>query len=204
MARVEDQELIAWCLSGSDAAWEELVNRYSGLIYSVALKYGLSQEDAADVFQTVCLQWWQSLDQLRDVERLGGWLATMTGRAAWRLISGRRRAREHEMQSAEEMLYTIPGKDPLPEEMLLAAERSEGLRRAVNRLEERCRRLITMLFFAPEPPDYTAIAGEFGLAEGSIGSLRKRCLERLRREFEEPSVEGAFSEPTQDSLIESE
>jgi RNA polymerase sigma factor (sigma-70 family) len=77
----------------------------------------------------------------------------------------------------------VPARGLTPEEVILAAERSIGLRQAVNRLDERCRRLIIMLFFAPEPPDYAQIAREFGLAEGSIGALRKRCLERLRQEI---------------------
>jgi RNA polymerase sigma factor (sigma-70 family) len=126
----------------------------------------------------------------------------MTGRAAWRLISGRRRSRDHESSQAEEILYLVPSKDPLPEDLLLAAERSAGLRSAVKRLDDRCRHLVTALFISPEPPDYASIAEELGLAEGSIGSLRKRCLERLRRILAAPTMPDAFSDASADTVIE--
>jgi RNA polymerase sigma factor (sigma-70 family) len=178
-----DRDLIAQCLGGSDEAWCKLVGQYSNLIYSMALKYGLSHEDAADVFQNVCLFWWQSLNQVEDIHRLSSWLITVTGRTAWGLIEGRRRVRQHEGPLGVDVQEVVPARGLTPEEVILAAERSIGLRQAVNRLDERCRRLIIMLFFAPEPPDYAQIAREFGLAEGSIGALRKRCLERLRQEI---------------------
>lgn len=182
-----DRELVARCLSGNDAAWSDLVERYSGLIYSVALKYGLGEEDASEVFQNVCLVWWQNLAQIQDLDRLSGWLATLTSRTAWRVIDARRRARQHEFQDMDGLMDAVPTRDDLPEEVIVAAERSAGLRAAVARLDERCQALIAQLFFDPNPPDYAAIAEGFGLAEGSIGALRKRCLLRLRRELSESS-----------------
>jgi RNA polymerase sigma factor (sigma-70 family) len=189
-----DRELIAQCLAGRDAAWESLVERYSSLIYSVPFKYGLSEEDAAEVFQNVCLLWWQNLAQIQDIDRLAGWLVTLAARSSWRVIESRRRARVHEFQDVDELMSTVPTHDDLPEEEVLARERSASLRAAIGRLDERCQVLIAQLFFDPNPPDYAEIAAAFGLAEGSIGALRKRCLDRLRREIAGKSVQGAFLE----------
>lgn len=179
-----DGELIARCLAGSNDAWSDLVTRHSARIFSIALKYGLTHDDAVDVLQTVCLQWWQNLDQIRDADRLSGWLTTVTGRAAMRVITARRRERMTQEPFDDEVASRAADPSQAVEDEVLAAERSTDLRRALARLDTRCQRLLTLLYFMPVPPEYETIAQEFGLAEGSIGALRQRCLSRLRRQVE--------------------
>src|SRR5215475_5470025 len=77
-----DSELIKSCLDGDQTAWSELIDRYQRLIYSVARKLSRSPEDAADVFQQVCLELYQRLADLRDVETLPAWLIIVTRRQA--------------------------------------------------------------------------------------------------------------------------
>ena len=48
-------------LPGDAAAWEELVRRYGKLVYSIAVRSGLSREDSDDVFQIVFTQVYRSL-----------------------------------------------------------------------------------------------------------------------------------------------
>src|SRR5262245_22855161 len=52
----EDEWLVQGCLQGEARAWEQLIDRYKKLIYSIPLKYGASPEDASDVFQAVCIE----------------------------------------------------------------------------------------------------------------------------------------------------
>jgi DNA-directed RNA polymerase specialized sigma24 family protein len=63
-------------------------------------------------------------------------------------------------------------------------EREQALREALRELSPRCRRLIHALFFVQPPRSYQAIATELGLATGSIGFIRARCLDQLRRRLE--------------------
>ena len=51
-----DESLVAACLEGEQAAWNALVARYKNLVYSVPVRYGLSPEDSADIFQSVWLE----------------------------------------------------------------------------------------------------------------------------------------------------
>jgi RNA polymerase sigma factor (sigma-70 family) len=187
-----DLDLITLCLAESDDAWTELVNRYSGRIYWIALKYGLSEHDASEVLQNVCLAWWRSLDQIRDVERLSAWLSTLAGRMSLRFISAQRRVRQHESPFGEETDEHIPSSDVPVEDTIVAAERSAILRAAVDRLDDRCRCLVRMLYFSADTPKYEEIADEFGLALGSIGAMRQRCLARLRRELDKESNQGCM------------
>src|SRR5512140_2579974 len=86
-AALPDPELITACLDRNDhQAWETLVHRYQRLIYTIPLQVGLSEHEAAEVFQTVCVLLLENLAYLRQRDRLGGWLAVTTRRAAWRLI----------------------------------------------------------------------------------------------------------------------
>jgi DNA-directed RNA polymerase specialized sigma24 family protein len=64
------------------------------------------------------------------------------------------------------------------------AEREQNLRDAIRRLPVRCQKMVEMLFFEQPPKPYSGVARELGLAEGSIGFIRGRCLEKLRRLLE--------------------
>src|SRR5450631_4854905 len=70
--------LVEECLRGNEQAWRGLVERYKNLIYSIPLRYGAPPQDAADIFQTVCLDLFHELSRLRNVDALQGWLIRVT------------------------------------------------------------------------------------------------------------------------------
>ena len=72
-------------------AWDLLVKRYERLVFSVARRNGLNPEDAADVTQGTFVTLIDSLDRLRDEERLASWLMTVTRRQSWRVRNLSRR-----------------------------------------------------------------------------------------------------------------
>ena len=85
-ALLPDTELVEACLQGEGQAWEALLVRYQRLIYSIPLRYGLSEHDANDIFQNVCVLLWENLKKIRDRERLGAWLVITTRRECWRML----------------------------------------------------------------------------------------------------------------------
>src|SRR5438094_9814224 len=104
-----DGRLIAGCLAGDESCWEKLINEYAGLIHGVALRYGLSEHDAADVFQNVCLELWRSLPKIKEPEKLPGWLVTVTGRAACQAL--RKRIGRPERHGDDEELDMVADAD---------------------------------------------------------------------------------------------
>src|SRR5919198_6389432 len=94
-----DTALVEACLRGEADAWEQLVRRYAGLVYSVARRYGLGEEDAADVFQGTWSALWERLTEVRNRARLGPWLITVAGRLAYQQLE--RRQRQAVRQEAE-------------------------------------------------------------------------------------------------------
>jgi RNA polymerase sigma factor (sigma-70 family) len=71
--------------------------------------------------------------------------------------------------------------DPVPPQLLEAAEREQVLRDAIRGLPPRCREMIRMLFYEEPPLSYADVARRLGLATGSIGFIRGRCLKKLER-----------------------
>src|SRR5437868_14176088 len=86
-----DRELLGSCLQGDAAAWEALIARYQRLIYSIPIRMGLSPNDAADVFQSVCLKLLEHISSLRNQDKVSSWLTITTRRESWRLALHRRR-----------------------------------------------------------------------------------------------------------------
>jgi RNA polymerase sigma factor (sigma-70 family) len=177
-----DDELVAQCLKGDQQAWATLVDRYKNLVYSIPVKYRMSPEDAADVFQSVWADLYAELRRLRRVDALRGWLVTTAGHKCYHLK--RRQQRQPGATNSESELDPIdPGKSFLT--IKLEIEREQNLREAMERLPERCQRMVRLLFFEHPPLPYEQVARQLGLAVGSIGFIRGRCLQKLRQILEE-------------------
>ncbi|MEJ7726060.1 MAG: sigma-70 family RNA polymerase sigma factor, partial [Actinomycetes bacterium] len=69
-------DLVDRALNGDEAAWNEIVDRYAGLVWSVVRGFRLDHAAASDVTQTVWLRLVPGMDTRRDPTRLAGWLAT--------------------------------------------------------------------------------------------------------------------------------
>ncbi len=169
--------LIQACLRGDEGAWDALIQRYSSLIYSVALRTGLTDAEAGDVFQEVCLSLWRSLDRLRDQTKLDSWLITVSARLAWQ--EARQRFHAHFGLSMPEGEAQEFDSSPA-EKALIVREDWRALRQAFNRLGERCRRLVWHLFYDPAAPSYAEVAERLAMPLGSIGPVRIRCLQQIR------------------------
>jgi RNA polymerase sigma factor (sigma-70 family) len=176
-----DEKLIKACLKGDAEAWAALIDKYKNLIYSIPVKFGMYQ-DAGDIFQAVCVDLMSELPNLREHRALPKWLMqTCYHRCLQqRRISGR--LVELEPEHAEKPVNTDD--NPLPEQMLVQLEQEQLLRAVIAEMPDRCERLIQMLFFETPARPYDEIAKELGLATGSIGFIRGRCLAQLRKQLE--------------------
>jgi RNA polymerase sigma factor (sigma-70 family) len=169
-------ELVRDAAAGDQRAWEHLIGRFGGLVWSVARAHGLSQADAADVSQTAWLRLVEHLHRLRDPERVGTWLASTARHEALRTL---RRARR-QVPVGDDAELEEPGPPAeSPEARTLAAERSDILWRAFAGLPPRCQTLLRVLMADPSP-SYQQVAAAMDMPIGSIGPTRGRCLERLR------------------------
>jgi RNA polymerase sigma factor (sigma-70 family) len=176
-----DRDLIAECLNNDPAAWEALLERHKRLIYSVTVRFGFDVDDRHEVFQTVCIEILRSLASLREVGTLRHWIVTITIRQCNDRLRGK--YRERAIQSYDERGVSEPSIDTL--QIYAAAEREEWLRLTMQQLSGRCRQLIQRLFLQDERSSYEEMAQELGISKDSIGSVRQRCLEQLRKLLED-------------------
>jgi RNA polymerase sigma factor (sigma-70 family) len=176
----EDQSLVQKCLRGSEEAWSALIDKYKNLIFSIPIKRGFSPEDAADIFQAVCLKLVSELPRLREPRALPAWLIQTTLHTCFRWMD--KSLPYAEMKSREEMLsHDSP---MVSEELLVELEREQMVRNAVAALSTDCKRLVDLLFYQMPPPSYDDLAASLEISKGSIGPTRRRCLEKLRRLLE--------------------
>jgi RNA polymerase sigma factor (sigma-70 family) len=175
-------ELVRAAADGDQHAWDELVERFTGLVWSVIRAYRMGPADGADVNQVVWLRLVENLDHIRDPERVGSWLATVARRECVRLL--RRSGREVAVDDVEVSDEDTGVTSDLG---LLTSERDRAIWQAFERLPPQCRALLRVLMADPRP-SYDEVAAALEMPIGSIGPTRQRCLDRLRRSPEVASM----------------
>lgn len=166
-----DAELLERCAAGDQAAWTQLVDRYAGLVHSIPRRLGLPRELCEDVTQLVFAEFARQIQRIRREDSLAGWFGAVARRESWR--ARRRQARRSAGESPLEVDVAAEA-DP-PEH----AERMFAVRSAVAALDPRCRALVELLFFSDPEPSYSEVSQRLGIAVGSVGPTRRRCLAKL-------------------------
>ena len=170
-----DERLVRECLAGNEVAWSALIDKYKKLIYSIPIKWNLSREDANDVFQAVCVDLYTELSRLREPRALPKWLIQATLHRCARLRQQQSRFVDQDV--TDQLTPAVAGADRIVAEV----EQEQMVRDSIASLPQRCAELIAMLFFESPVRPYNEIAKHLGLATGSIGFIRGRCLERLKK-----------------------
>jgi RNA polymerase sigma factor (sigma-70 family) len=171
-------DLVVRARDGDKQAWDELVERYAPLIWSICRRHRLGGADADDVGQSVWLRLVDQLDRVRDPAALPGWLATTTRReCVWVLRAAHG---PHAAAYAPDIENMPDEQAETAEQELLAAERRTALREAFTHLPSEGQQLIALLIADPPVP-YAEISAKLGIPVGSIGPNRSRCLDKIRR-----------------------
>lgn len=158
-------ELLQAAAYDDQSAWVELTARYGPRMWAVARACGLGEADAADAVQGGWLRLIEHLHTIKDPARVGGWLVTTTRREALRILS-----RERPGLQAHDLVT-----EPDPATAVLDAELGHQLWVAVSALPEPCRTLLKLIATGERQ-----LATRLGVAAGSVGPTRARCLSKLR------------------------
>ncbi len=177
-----DDRLVAACHEGDQQAWAALIDKYKNLIYSIPIKLGL-YDDAADIFQAVCLDLLKDLPRLHEPRALPKWLMRT---CYHKCLQVRRRAGMNVPLAEEDGESRADGDvaPTLPDDIIVQLEKEQMVRDAITELSPRCERMVHMLFFETPARPYEEIAKELGIATGSIGFIRGRCLTKLKQQLE--------------------
>lgn len=178
-----DADLVLACRRGDEAAWNELVERFQRLIITISRRAGLNEEQSADVFQDVFLTLFEKLDSIEQPEKIRSWLVTTTKFKTWKIVRG-----ETYNYSLDDEESDISGKlsnsEFLADEVLIRLEEQHLIRIALNQLEERCQKILSMLYLSDPSATYSEVAVEIGVGETSISPMRARCLKKMAKILE--------------------
>jgi RNA polymerase sigma factor (sigma-70 family) len=183
-------QLLRAAADGDQSAWDALVDRFSGLLWSICRSYGLGTADAADVFQLTWLRLLEHLDDIADPARLPGWLATTCRRECLAVLRHRRRT---EPTGDERVLERSSVHSAGADEQTLVSARNAALWRAFGRLSRRCQQVLRVLVVQPAdgPPSYEVAAAALDMPMGSLGPTRGRCLDQLRKLLDTEGITGS-------------
>jgi RNA polymerase sigma factor (sigma-70 family) len=162
---IDDSALIQRCLRGDADSWAELIHRYEKLVYSVSRV--LYPEEAADIFQQVCIELFERLGDLREEAALPKWLITVTRRKCYAALRSKRSTQVLD----EQFFAASPEIDRI--------EQQHAIHLLVNRLPEKCRDIIQLLYH--EELSYEDVSSRLGMPTSSIGPTRARCLGKLKK-----------------------
>jgi len=174
-AGVDAEQLLSRVVAGEEAAWHEVVDRYAGLVWSVARSYRLPGAVTDDVVQTVWLRLTEHAARIRQADRLAAWLATTTRNEALRAVRHARRTTPQDLLDEQADTTSISVEERVDDDATLTAVLD-----AFQQLSDDDQQLMRLLCAVP-PLDYQTIAEMLGRPIGSIGPTRARCLDRLRR-----------------------
>ena len=173
VASLSDARLVARCREGDEAAWSELVTRFSRYVYAIIGQgFGLRAENAEDVFQEVFARAYQHLGRLREDEAIRPWIAQLTRR----LCIDQLRSGSREQLTDEEL------EPPDVDETLDKLEEALAVHEALAELPEHCQEILDRFFARDE--SYQTIGAALDIPAGTIASRISRCLAKLREMFE--------------------
>jgi RNA polymerase sigma factor (sigma-70 family) len=169
-----DAQLVSRCRSGDQAAWNELVERFSRYVFAICVQaFRLSSEDAEDVFQEVFARVYQHLDRLRSDESIRPWIAQLTRRLCIDRLRSSGREGPAELDDLD-----LGGVD----EALAGLDDALTVRASLDAVGDPCREILDRFFCRDE--SYKAIGEALDLPAGTIASRISRCLAKVRAQLE--------------------
>ncbi len=177
-----DAELVLACRRGDETAWNALVDRYQRLIITIPRRAGLSEEQAADVFQEVFLTLFEKLDEIEQPDRIRSWIVTTAKFKTWGIVRSSKGFYSPETEEEMELeMARLKDKSPLADDVLIELEQQHQIRSALKEMEERCQKILSMIYLQDAAASYAEVASAIGVGETSISPMRSRCLQKLAK-----------------------
>jgi RNA polymerase sigma-70 factor (ECF subfamily) len=184
---LDDKTLIRLVVQASAEALSELYDRYSRLVFSLALNSVGDPATAEEITQDVFLRVWQRARQYRaDRGKVSTWLTGITrNRAIDQLRRQGSRPEQHSVGWAE----LSPGAEPSvngPEQAAGLAMERERVRAAIAQLSEEQKQVLALAYF--QGLTQSQIAAGLGLPLGTVKTRIRLGMEKLRRLLNEGGI----------------
>ncbi|HEU0088331.1 MAG TPA: sigma-70 family RNA polymerase sigma factor [Pseudonocardiaceae bacterium] len=162
-------------------AWEEIVRRYSNVVFATVRSFRLQDADVLDAVQMTWLRLAENAHRVQHPERLAGWLATTARRECLHIL---RQQAKHAPAPVDAVAENVADPSAGPEQRVVDRDTARMLWRLVAELSP-IRRALLRALFSDNPRPYTEVARAAGIPPGGIGPTRARALQQLRRQLDE-------------------
>ena len=197
MTTTSDAELVLRSRSGDDRAFAELVRRYHGEVYGLALRSLKNADDAQDLAQEAFLRAFRALDRFDPTRRFGAWMYAITAR----LCIDVHRQKRHRFLSlsvpeqgtaGEEREWELPDTGPGPLDEAEQTELGAQLDAYIARLSPDYR--VAILLRHAHDLSYEEIAEALDTPVGTIKARIHRARSQLRAWMEGGELDPGASE----------
>jgi RNA polymerase sigma-70 factor (ECF subfamily) len=180
-----DHNLVDRCMSGDEAAWEDLVRTHTRRVYGLCYRFTGKDGEAQDLTQEVFLRVYRTLKTFRATEgAFTTWLARLTRNL---LIDNYRRTRqerltdsmEEQLPRIEESLSATSRPAARTDAMVAGREASEILQAGLQRLSPELREAVILRDL--QDLEYREIAEILRIPEGTVKSRLNRGRAELAR-----------------------
>lgn len=176
---VSDEQLMERCQNDDPAAFEELVERYENLVFSICYRMLDHVEDAKSFTQQTFLKAWenrQSFDPDRDFKP---WICGIASNECSHQL--RKASSRYEKAGVDD--YRTENGRASPEEDLERTELKQKIQSGLNELSTEYRRLIVLKYIGD--CSYAEMAEEMGITESAVESRLHRARTKLRDQLED-------------------
>ncbi|MGH4025454.1 MAG: RNA polymerase sigma factor [Pseudonocardiaceae bacterium] len=174
-------DLLLRAREGDSAAWEEIVRRYSSVVFATVRSFRLQDADVFDAVQMTWLRLAENSHRVQFPERLAGWLATTARRECLHIL---RQQAKHTPTPADAVAENVVDPSVGPEQRVIDRDTAQTLWQLVAELSP-LRRTLLRALFSDNPRPYTEVARSAGIPPGGIGPTRARALQQLRSRLDE-------------------
>jgi len=173
-----DAQLVFRCLEGDTDAYGELVRRYQGAVYATAYYYAGRYGGAEDISQEAFLVAYRGLPWLKEAEKFGPWLRSVTCRTAanWLRRNCKRFSTETPLPSRR--MAMIEDAREGPRGILERNERYERVQRAIDALPDRYRLPVILRYL--QELNYEEISAFTGESYDEVRGILQRAGRQLR------------------------
>ena len=180
-----DEELIRFAQVGDEAAFTELMSRYSPRIEKIVIANSRQHRDAEEIFMDIWRAVWENIGELRRIESFGGWLQRIAYNACKRYYTPARHSSREIPSCSADLTHHI---DQDAVARFRKIELLETVKETVHHLPNKVRRVAVLYYL--ESWSVKEIHAELGLAIGTIKTRLKQTRELLREEFGVESTRG--------------
>lgn len=180
MSQISEKEIIERVLGGDVNAFEELVLRYEGTVYNLALRMVSNREDAADMTQEAFIKAYNSLPSFRGDSKFSVWLYRICSNVCLDFLRSKSRRPQTSLTSLnddDDVQLDIPDPAAGPEEQLMKKLSMQSVSEGLEHLPDKQRQILAMREIGGM--SYAEIGQALSLEEGTVKSRIFRAREKL-------------------------